>query len=110
MYETLFLGKYLYTDATHPAKQGDKARIATGKKLLPTPTTGMCLSFSYRMESKSSDKQSSYALRVFIRRGGLAEELIWNRVGDQGKKKLSSNVTLMSTLPFEVRVGVRARL
>ena len=73
------------------------------------PTKGQCLSFSYQMESKSADKQSSYALRVFIKRGGFAEEMIWSRVGDQGKEKLTSNVTLISTLPFEVRIVVRLR-
>ena len=61
------------------------------------------------MESKSN-KQSSYALRVFVRKGEKADELIWSRVGDQGKEKLSSNVTLISTVPFEVRLGVRVRL
>ena len=56
------------------------------------------------MESKSN-KQSSYALRVFIKKEGEADQMIWSRVGDQGKEKLSSNVTLISKLPFEVRLG-----
>ena len=94
--DIVFLGYYLYFEASSPAKQGDTACFHSSKDF----AAGSCyrLTFWYHMLGSAMGK-----LSVQIKNnGGGSTRTVFEKSGQQGDKWLQANVTVTSSSSYKV--------
>lgn len=95
----MFLGYYIYTEASNPRRPNDKARLLS--PVYPQ-TSGECLKFYYNMNGRTMGTFNIYTADT----SGNLGTPIWSKSGNQGNKWNYGEVTLKTAGSFQVRFYV----
>lgn len=89
-------GHYAYAEGSSPARPGDKIRMRGRSR---APTNGQCVSYYYNMNGYQIG-----TLSVRYRTGPSTEITLANHTGNMGDKWYRNEVTVQSTLPWQVNI------
>ena len=99
--KNMFVGFYIYAEASWPRKKGDKARIASGF-IRPTHQgdTSCRLRFYYHVLGSDIGKINVYTRPC----NGCAEALVFTKAGSVGNYYVRTEVILQRDKPFQVMI------
>ena len=81
----MFSGSYVYIEASHPRRKGDKATLMVG------PLHGvLCMHFSYHMYGEGVGDMQIY----MTERGPIGQAFVWAKYGNQGNRWRRGKVTV----------------
>ena len=87
----LFAGYYIYAEASHPRKRGDRAHLKS-----PRLTGVHCLQFFFHMHGAHMGRLNIFLLV------GATRSLVESHQGDQGKPWYSAKGTIGAAQPYQV--------
>ena len=91
----LFVGHYLFIEASMPAKAGQKARLIS--KTFSGSNNSICFIFSYNMYGSGMG-----SLNIYLK-SSEGKQLVFSKVGDQGQSWHTVHLDLQRSRDYSVR-------
>lgn len=91
-------GNFLFIDASHPLRFGDRAVLISPDFPATSKAKGFCMKFAFHMFGDGIGN-----LSAIVRRGsGVPDQLVWKMSAEQGNLWLHAQVPVFSSEPFNI--------